>query len=596
MSLPDEIENEFHFQLGGNDSSAPAALSNAGSDRVKIGPGMLGALGFVLLVAAAERPFTEERELLDRRLETLRRILPDGSNPGSDVAVVTELARDARLMGLEILPRGPVENGARGDVPLEVSAVGSYAEIDRFFRLVALSPRLIDVESLSLAAVADGPVKVSAQLRVPFRPVAAALPTPPESFRPRDPTVPRPQADAYARDQMLAVQKSETIAAIRRARRNPRLFLSEMAAAVRERPVILTHASLGEEFSVRGLVMGEASLRALETRFERGFFRVLDFLITKRGACYRFEVRGRSPVVGVDAEIPLPAEDPFLPEDSQCRADRDAGAATLVRGPSSKAPGKGPLTLRLREVDTADVFNVLHVLTGEPFIVDEDVTGRVSMDLVRVSRDEVLAALQKTGLSIAEGAGLLHVSRSGAAASPRPPLSVEATRPMSLAVKRAEVRDILSAAAETEPGLASEAPAGSLGRLSIWARDVNVASLRAAVLEAAGLAERALEGRRIVERAQAAAEGTAAAPIVSTARRRLALGAGDVSVSEFTLAGLAAVNDEWVAFSYSPLGALHAYRSGARLADGTVRTLQSTDVLLATEEGDLRVVLPTIPR
>ena len=114
---------------------------------------MLGALGVLLLVAAAERPFTEERELLDRRLETLRRILPDGANPGSDVALVTELARGARLMGLEILPRGPVENGARGDVPLELSAVGSYSEIDRFFRLVALSPRLIDVDRLTLAAV-----------------------------------------------------------------------------------------------------------------------------------------------------------------------------------------------------------------------------------------------------------------------------------------------------------------------------------------------------------------------------------------------------------------------------------------------------------
>ena len=555
---------------------------------------MLAALGVLLLVAAAERPFTEERELLDRRLETLRRILPDGPNPGFDVALVTELARGARLMGLEIVPRAPAENGARGDVPLELSAVGSYAEIDRFFRLVALSPRLIDVDHLALAAVPDGPVKVTALLRVPFRPVAAALPPPPDGFRPRDATVPRPQADAYARDQMLAAQKSETIAAIRRARRNPRLFLSEMAAAVRDRPVILTHASVGEEFSVRGLVLGEASLRALESRFERGFFRVNDFLITKRGACYRFEVRGRSPVVGVDAEIPLPAEDPFLPEDAQCRADRDGGPATLVRGPSSKAAGKGPFTLRLREVDLADVFNVMNVLTGEAFLVDEDVTGRVSMDLVHVTRDEVLAALQKTGLRIAEGAGLLRVSRSGAAPQPRPPLSVEATPPVRLALKRADVREVLATMAEADPGAATEAPPGSLGRISIWARDVNAVSLRAAVLEAAGLAERAVEGRRIVERAQAAGEATA--PIAGTARRRLSLGPADVSVSEFALAGLAAVNDEWVAFSYSPLGALQAYRSGARLADGVVRTVQSTDVLLGTEDGELRVVLPTIPR
>jgi hypothetical protein len=553
---------------------------------------MLGVLASLLLVAAAERPFAEERELLDRRLETLRRILPDGSNPGSDVAVVTELARSARLMGLQVLPRGPVENGARGEVPLELSAVGSYAEVDRFFRLAALSPRLIDVEHLALAAAADGGVKVTALLRIPFRPATAPLPTPPEGFRPRDATVPRPLADAFARDQMLAVSKSEAIASLRRSRRNPRLFLSEIAAAVRDRPVILSHASLGEEFSVRGLVLGEASLKGLETRFERGFFRVLEFLITKRGACYRFEVRGRSPVVGLDAEIPLPAEDPFQAEDAQCRADRDGGPASLVRGPASKTPGKGPFTLRLREVDTADVFNVLHVLTGEAFIVDEGVTGRVSMDLVRVSRDEVLAALQKSGLNIAEGAGLLRVSRSGVTA-PRPPLSVDATPSVRFAVKRAEVRDVLSAMAESDPSLASEAPAGSLGRLSIWGRDVHVGGLRAAVLEAANLAERAVEGRRIVQRAQGTAEATA--PLSSTTRR-LALGPADVAVSEFALAGLASVQDEWVAFAYSPLGALHAYRAGARLADAVVRSVQSTDLLLTTEEGDLRVVLPAIPR
>jgi hypothetical protein len=554
---------------------------------------MLAALASLLLVAAAERPFPDERQLLDRRLETLRRILPDGPNPGSDVALVTELARGARLMGLEVLPRAPVENGARGEVPLEVSAVGSYAEVDRFFRLVALSPRLIDVEHLNLAAVPDGPVKVTTLLRVPFRPLAAPVPTPPEAFRPRDPTVPRPQAEAYARDQMLSVSKSETIAALRRSRRNPRLFLSEVAAAVRDWPVILSNASMGEEFAVRGVVLGESSLKGLESRFERGFFRVKEFLITRRGACYRFEVRGRSPVVGVDAEIPLPAEDPFRPEDAQCRADRDGGPVTIVRGPSAKTPGKGPLTLRLREVDTADVFNVLHVLTGEAFIVDEDVVGRVSMDLVRVTRDEALSALQKAGLTIGFGSGLLRVSRSSASA-PRPPLSVDATAPIRLAVKRADVKDVLAAMAEADPGLASEAPAGSLGRLSIWGRDVNVAGLRAAVLEAGGLAERTVDGRRIVERAQSgAAEATA--PIVRPTRR-LVLEPADVAVSEFALAGLAAVGDEWMALAYSPLGELNAYRAGSRLADGVVRSVLSTDVLLATDEGDLRLVLPAIPR
>jgi hypothetical protein len=41
-----------------------------------------------LLVFGAARPFPDERVLLDRRLETLRRILPDAPHPQGDVALV----------------------------------------------------------------------------------------------------------------------------------------------------------------------------------------------------------------------------------------------------------------------------------------------------------------------------------------------------------------------------------------------------------------------------------------------------------------------------------------------------------------------------
>ena len=58
------------------------------------------------------------------------------------------------------------------------------------------------------------------------------------------------------------------------------------------------------------------------------------------------------------------------------------------------------------------------------------------------------------------------------------------------------------------------------------------------------------------------------------------------------LARVAASGEDWSAYAYSPTGRLIAYRQGARLADGSLRTIQSTDVLLDTEEGPLRVFLP----
>jgi hypothetical protein len=96
-------------------------------------------LALVVLAATATRPFQEERLLLDRRLETLRRILPDGPNPGSDVALVRELADGAKLGSVEALARPPVEStGPKADVAIDLVAAGRYADVDRFFRQVAL--------------------------------------------------------------------------------------------------------------------------------------------------------------------------------------------------------------------------------------------------------------------------------------------------------------------------------------------------------------------------------------------------------------------------------------------------------------------------
>ena len=340
---------------------------------------MLLALFAALLAAQPARPFAEERVLLDRRLETLRRILPDGPTASADVLLVRDLAEAARLARVEIQPRPPVESGARGEVVLDLTALGGYEEIDRFFQKVAVSHRLVDVESLTLTATSENVIQLAAVLRFPYWPARAPLPPPPESSKGRPAGVPRPTLDAFLRDQSLAFAKSDAIAARRRARRSPRLFLSELAAVVRERPVVLGYASLAEEFTVRGLAVGEGPMRAFERRLERGFLRVSEFLMAKQGACHRFEARGKSPFAGPDAELPVPVDDPFEQDPMPCRVDRDTARSIVVKGraPTAKDPGRGPLTLRLRDVDFADVFQALAVLGAGGFVVHESVVGRI---------------------------------------------------------------------------------------------------------------------------------------------------------------------------------------------------------------------------
>jgi hypothetical protein len=541
-------------------------------------------LGLLLLAAAPVRPFAEDRLLLDRRLETLRRMLPDGPTPAADVALLGDFARAAGAW-FDIRARAPLEKGVEGEVPVEVAGNARFAEIDRFFRQVAVSARLIDVETLTLTAAPGDMVRLTALVHFAYRPVRAPLPAPPEGLRTRLSEVSRPVADAYLRDQALALSKSDIAARLRRTRRNPRLFLAELASVVRERPVVLKEATAGDEFTIRGLTVGEGPMRALEMRLERGFFQVAEILVARSGACHRFEVRGRSPVVGIEAELPLPAvDDPFRQDDGPCVIDRDSGSVGVLRMPVKPVPRgrvppppRGALSVRLRDVDLTDVFFVLHLATGQGFLVDDDVRGRVTIEASDVALDDVLGLLAKSGVAVSPPGPLRRVSRTAARAVLPSPTG-EGT-PMTFALKRAPVRDVLDVIAEADPAQpAASRPAGA--RISLWASELPLADVRAAVLQAT--------------RPEGAPSGDGDPPAAPAAppERRLLVRADELSLSEFQLAGLASGKDGWIAFAYAPTGVLNAYRPGDRLADGTTAEIQSTDVMITTEEGGVRILLP----
>jgi hypothetical protein len=555
---------------------------------------MLPVLFAALLAVQPARPFAEERLLLDRRLETLRRILPDGPTASADVLVVRDLAETARLARVEIQPRPPVESGARGEVVLDLTALGGYEAVDRFFQRLAVSHRLADVESLTLTATSENVIQLAAVVRFPYWPARAPLPSPPESPRGRPAGVPRPTLDAFLRDQALAFAKSDAIAARRRARRSPRLFLSELAAVVRDRPVVLGYASLSEEFTLRGLAVGEGPVRAFESRLERGFLRVAEFLMAKQGACHRFEARGKSPVAGPDAELPVPMEDPFEQDATPCRVDRDTARTIVVKGraPTAKDPGRGPLTLRLRDVDFADVFEALAALGAGGFVVHESVAGRVSLEVTRATLDETLAAIRKaSGVEITAAGPVWVVSNTRIAPRKDAP---SGGPPAGFALKRVEVRDLLAGMADVDASLATLGPPGFLGRVSVWTKDAPLVAVRSAVLDTVGLTERTEEDRRVVERRGGG--GEAPVPVARAGPEpRLSLRREELTVLEFQLAGVASAGESFVAFAHAPTGQLYAYRPGDRLADGIVRAIETTDVLLETEEGPLRLPLPPMP-
>jgi len=281
-----------------------------------------------------------------------------------------------------------------------------------------------------------------------------------------------------------------------------------------------------------------------------------------------------------------------------------------VRG-GTRPPGQGLLSLRLRDVDLADVFSILHGLTSQAFLVDGDVVGRVSVELNRVTLEDALAAIARgTDVRVSEPALVRRVSlaknarppvaakRGGAkekpspAPSPAPPEVGGA--PATFTVKRADVRDVLAAMTEADPSLASLGPPGFLGRVSLWATSIPLEVLRREVLAAADLTERIEEDRRVLRKPGGAEE--ALAPVAGVPPEpQLILRAQDLTIQELELAGLASAGNDWVAYAYSPMGALQTYASGARLWDGTVKEVQSTDVTLETEEGLLSLSLGPLP-
>jgi hypothetical protein len=601
-------------------------------------------LAFVLAAAAAPRPFTEERDLLDRRLQAVQRALPDGARPPADLALVRALADSARLQVSALTARPPAEAGGRGEITIDLVAFGRFTNVETFFRQAGKSPRLVDVASLALNATPEDTIRMTAVLRLPFWPTQNRLPAAPEGTAERARGVPRVTADQFTRDQALLLAKSDAIAELRRTRRNPRLFLAELAGAAEDRPVVLTEISWGDElFVVRGLSIGEGPTRALSRRMERGFFRISEFLMARQGACRRFEARGRCPIAGSEVELPVAHDDPFRQDDAPCRVDRDPVPAQTLRAAGAKAKtAPGPITVRANELDAGDLLYVLHEITGQSFIVDEDVRQRLNVELLGVTLEEALAALAKVRIFAGPPGPLRRIAMHPVAAwRPTPPptpvptaepaatpanddaaeddvdplaaAALQAPAPavtaapaaprdapprVNLSVKRASVREILAALAQADPGRRTVAPGGTLGHATVWARNVDLALLRGAVLETAGLLEvQGDDGTRAVQRSDTPAAGTGE-PLLpidpAPPLRRLTLRPSDLSPDDFELAAIGGDSGAWRAFAYSPAGTLHGYRPGEPLFDGSVRTIDATSAMLDGEDGPLVVRVPGV--
>jgi len=543
-----------------------------------------------VLQNAPGRPYSEERQLLDRHLAQLARALPDAPTPNEDAALLRQLANEAGLRNIEVGPPTITETGALGQSRRVVLAAATYPDADRFFRALQGSPRLIDVESVVLR-VADFGVRIEARVRLHHRAARAAATASLDPARARNRTrgATKEEAARFARDEQIALDKTIALEDLRRGQTSPRMFLAETGSAFRDAAAALTFGSLDGDtgrFNLRGVVAGMGAADALERRLEGGFFRLREFSRTQKEGCFEFEVVGESYRAGPEAALPLPVDEPFRPTEPYCRRDRDP-LALGAPGTTLRATGseQGGLSLRAVDADLADVAAMIEALSREPFVVAEDVRGRVNVDFAGPSLDDAIKALPVQ----ADRVGSVRLLRSTSAAPIAEADDAPAPGRLSLRAKRARGEDVLAAMAEAEPAFAALGPSG-LSRVSVFAREALIGDVRRAVLAALGLEETREENARVLK---LRGNGGEIGPVAATTAARIVFRARDLTVEEMALAGIGKSADELVAFVYAPLGEIVALRLGDTLADGVIAGLDANGVLIDTAEGPVRISLAT---
>ena len=550
-------------------------------------------LAIALLQGAPGRPYAEERQLLDRHLAQLARPLPDAPTPDDDAALLRQIATEAGLRSVEVGSPVVTETGVLGQSRRSLTATSTYPDADRFFRALQGSTRLIDIESLVLRSVEFG-VRIEASVRFYHRAarVAPLASLDPSRMRDRTRGATKEEAARFARDEQIVLEKSIALDDLRRRQTSPRMFLAETGASFRDAAAALTFGSFDGDsgrFTLRGVVAGMGAADALERRLEGGFFRLREFSRALKEGCYQFEAVGEAYRAGPQAALPLPVDEPFKATEAFCVKDRDATYAG-VAGATLRASGSsGAISLRAVDADLADVAAMIEALSREPFVVAEDVRGRVNLDLSSLSVDDAVKALPVH----VETVGPVRLLRAVGGA-PLPLAEAEEGPPVtrfSIRAKRARGEDILAALAETEPAYGALGPTG-LARVSVFAREAPSSDVRRAVLAALHLSETREDNARILRNLERTGEP---GPIAASNNARLIFRARDLAVEEMGLVGIGRSGDEYTAFVYSPLGDLVALRNGDALADGVISGLDANGVLIDTSEGPVRISL-TLPR
>lgn len=437
-------------------------------------------------------PGPQELQELGAALESVYRRTPTcrhGGEAAEERDLYAALARQTELSSVVATIEGEDErllDDGGEETPvllrrLRLSGSGDFSALHAFLTRLSLRNRLVDLEALAVSADPASGVRFDARLALPCYEEPEAGEAKAGGGRGSGDPVAAARSRAerlYARLARLARES------------NPSRVVEALALFERRtqnRAFALTDLAVGREVELDALVFAPPARASLQADLEAAGFTVAAESMQSSGDCQRVLVRAtiepqEAPQDAAELEGIVSGNGLFDAAAPELCAGEAGGPVGRIafRG---TAPAEKSLTLRLRGVDLADVFLVLHDLTGQSFAVDADVTGRADVEIERATLDQALTAMAAAGLAVSPDR-LHRVTRAGKApAKPAKPYSGEA---MDISVQHGDLLSTLCALSSVARRPVSF-PRNLRGKVNVSARDVPVDEILDGVVAAAGL-------------------------------------------------------------------------------------------------------------
>jgi len=516
-------------------------------------------------VAPGEGSAAEATLKTQAKLEVLKRLLPDQAETASGLESLERLfARAGMAAGLRMSawsahPDPAQDLGGQAFVPLTFE--GTF-EPPAGFRppdeesagflvrtvvdALGRGSRVVLFDRVELAATPEGALRVSGSARLHYTPSSAAQ-GPEERLQAKVLLIESLRArSAWPLARLAALAETGKLAVFTRARLEP------------------------ARIAVQGLspwpyTAPGSYLRALEpSRFDW----------VRRGSCQEFDWEG-----AVKGEDGPPAEQPPR-EDGRLRFGRP-GEGYCWRAPEPtrrlarvELAGKGPLSLKARDLDLAQVAWLLHKEAGEAVIVDGSVQGAVDVDFSNVTLEEAMTALRGYGALVTRAGRVRVVS---AMALGELPQRAGTEFPVSFSLTAAPfswMLHLLQDVSGDKVLLAAPDPPA----VAVYAPELPFDELYGVLFAVTGLVERREGGLR---------SGEAVPPAALRDRALWPPGRKeDVPADEFDLVAVSTSKGTRTAWIRTPRGGLLDYRAADRCWDGVVKSVDAEQVTIRVDVTD----------